>query len=118
MPTSGRLSASSIRLPTYIEATKPQKTLGCSFTSVGPGGTPWIISAAISTAGMGPVGRPRASIGTNAPVVVALSRSARAGARALPELRRMLGETPLHAIGQEARDDMGRAGREPDQEAE
>src|SRR5437763_16000407 len=72
MLTSGKLSASNIRLPTYIEATKPQKTFGCSFTSVGPGGTPWIISAAISTAVIGPVGRPSASIGTNAPVEAAL----------------------------------------------
>jgi hypothetical protein len=62
------LSASSIRLPTYIEATKPQNTLGWSLTSVGPGGTPWISSAAISTAVTGPVGIPSASIGTKAPV--------------------------------------------------
>src|SRR5260221_9834853 len=67
MPTSGKLSASNIRLPTYIDATKPQKMLGCSFTNVGPGGTPWIISAAISTAVIGPVGRPSASIGTKTP---------------------------------------------------
>ena len=72
MPTSGKLSASNIRLPTYIDATKPQKMLGCSFTNVGPGGTPWIISAAISTAVIGPVGRPSASIGTKAPVEAAL----------------------------------------------
>ena len=72
MPTSGRLSASSMRLPTYMEATKPQNTSGCSFTSVGPGATPWIISAAISTAVIGPVGRPSASIGTKAPVEAAL----------------------------------------------
>src|SRR2546428_3817087 len=72
MPTRGKLSASNIRLPTYIDATKPQKTLGCSFTSVGPGGTPWIISAAISTAVIGPVGRPSASIGTQAPGQAAL----------------------------------------------
>src|SRR5688572_22265429 len=71
-PTSGRLSASSIRLPTYIEATKPQNTVGWSFTSVGPGGTPWMSSAAISTAITGPVGMPSASIGTNAPVDAAL----------------------------------------------
>src|SRR5436190_4104114 len=72
MLTSGKLSASNMRLPTYIEATKPQNTFGCSFTSVGPGGTPWIISAAISTAVIGPVGRPSASMGTNAPVDAAL----------------------------------------------
>src|SRR5438132_11744062 len=72
MLTSGKLSASNMRLPTYIEATKPQNTFGCSFTSVGPGGTPWIISAAISTAVIGPVGRPSASLGTNAAVEAAL----------------------------------------------
>ena len=33
---------------------------------------PWISSAAISTAITGPVGIPRASIGTNAPVEAAL----------------------------------------------
>src|SRR2546430_17426392 len=68
MPTSGKLSASNIRLPTYIDATKPQKMLGCSFTNVGPGGTPWIISAAISTAGIGPGGRPSPRHGTKGPV--------------------------------------------------
>src|SRR4029453_9521109 len=67
-PTSGKLSASSIRLPTYIEATKPQNTLGWSLTRVGPGGTPGIRSAEISTAVTGPVGIPNASIGTKAPV--------------------------------------------------
>src|SRR5258708_34520338 len=72
MPTSGKLSASNIRLPTYIDATKPQKMLGCSFTNVGPGGTPWIISAAISTAGVGPGGRPGASIRAQAPGQAAL----------------------------------------------
>src|SRR5438128_12098037 len=72
MLTSGKLSASNMRLPTYIEATKPQNTFGCSFTSVGPGGTPWINSAAISTAVIGPVGRPSASMGPNAPVEAAL----------------------------------------------
>src|SRR5258708_20048116 len=72
MPTSGKLSASNIRLPTYIEATKPQNTLGCSFTNVGPGGTPWIISAAISTAAIGPGGKPSASSFTKAPPEAAL----------------------------------------------
>ena len=41
-------------------------------TSCGPGGTPWISSAAISTAVTGPVGMPSASIGTKAPVEAAL----------------------------------------------
>src|SRR4026207_1746996 len=67
-PTKGRLSSSSITLPTYMEATKPQKISGRSVTSEGPGGTPWIISAAISTAVIGAVGNPRASTGTAAPV--------------------------------------------------
>src|ERR1044071_7044340 len=106
-PTSGRLSSSSMTLPTNIEATKPQKTLGCSFTRVGPGGTPWVISAAISTAVIGPLGRPSASQGPNA-----------AGGAALAERRRMRERTPRDGIGQEARDDMGGAGRDSDQEAE
>src|SRR4051812_11776023 len=71
-PTNGRVSASSITLPTYIQATKPQNPSGWSFTNDGPGGPPWIISAAISTAVTGPVGMPSASIGTNAPVDAAL----------------------------------------------
>src|SRR5262245_64297603 len=66
--TSGRLSASSIRLPTYIEATKPQNTSGWSLTSVGPTETPCSIKAPISTAVIGLVGIPSASIGTKAPV--------------------------------------------------
>src|SRR5215468_3112563 len=44
-PTRGRFRASSIRLPTYMEAMKPQNTSGCSLTSCGPGGMPWIKSA-------------------------------------------------------------------------
>ena len=120
-PTSGRLSASSIRLPTYIEAMKPQNTSGCSVTSCGPGGTPWISSAAISTAVTGPVGRPSASIGTKAPVEAALladSGPGDAGDRALAELLRMLGDALLQRIGQEARDDVRRARHDADQEAQ
>ncbi|OGA31668.1 MAG: hypothetical protein A3G80_04175 [Betaproteobacteria bacterium RIFCSPLOWO2_12_FULL_62_13b] len=41
-------------------------------TSVGPGGTPWISSAAISTAVTGPVETPSTRIGTKALVEAAL----------------------------------------------
>jgi hypothetical protein len=46
--------------------------LGDGAPSCGPGWMPWTISAAISTAVTGPVGEPSASIGTKAPVEVAL----------------------------------------------
>ena len=72
-------------------------------TSCGPGGTPWMSSAAISTAVTGPVGRPSASIGTKAPVEAALlanSGPATPADRALAELFRMLGDPLLQRIGQ------------------
>src|SRR5262249_43948479 len=61
-----------MRFPTYIDATNPQNTSGCSLTSIGPTETPWIISGPITTAVIGLVGMPRASNGTKAPVEAAL----------------------------------------------
>ena len=90
-PTSGRLSTSSTTLPTYMEAMNPQNSSGCWRISNGPGLTPCTIMAASITAGIGPEGTPRASIGTKAPEVAELladSGPARPGHRALPELLR------------------------------
>ena len=120
-PTSGRLRASSIRLPTYMEATKPQNTCGCSVTSCGPGAIPLMRSAAISTAVTGPVGRPSASIGherTGGGGVVGRLRPGDAGHRALAELLGPLRDAPLHGIGEEARDDVRRARDDADEEAQ
>ena len=55
-----------------MDATKPQNTSGCSLTSVGPTEMPCSIRAPISTAVIGLVGMPSASIGTKAPVEAAL----------------------------------------------
>ena len=40
MPISGRLSSTSIRLPTHIETTRPQKSAGSSSITFGPGRDP------------------------------------------------------------------------------
>src|SRR6185503_5004892 len=71
-PTSGRFKIKRMTLPTYIEAMKPQKSLGSFLISSGPGVTPWTIMAASSRAATGAPGTPRASIGTKAPEVAAL----------------------------------------------
>ena len=51
---------------------KPQKSSGCCLMRSGPGDTPCTIIAASITAGIGPEGTPRASMGTNAPEVAEL----------------------------------------------
>src|SRR5438552_19002172 len=71
-PTSGRLRMSKTTFPTYIDAMKPQKSSGCCLMRSGPGDTPCTIIAASITAGIGPEGTPRASMGTNAPEVAEL----------------------------------------------
>src|SRR5213593_1075240 len=71
-PTSGRLRINRTTLPTYMEAMNPQNSSGCCLIRSGPGETPCTIIAASITAGIGPEGTPRASIGTNAPEVAAL----------------------------------------------
>ena len=71
-PTSGKFNTSSTTLPTYMLATKPQKSSGCCVISIGPGEMPCTMIAASMTAVIGPVGMPSASIGTNAPVAAAL----------------------------------------------
>ena len=80
-------------LPTYIEAMKPQKSVGSCWISSGPGVTPCTIIAASSSAAIGPAGTPSASMGTKAPDVAALladSGPGHAGHRALAELLRVL----------------------------
>ena len=44
-PISGRLSTISMRLPTHMQATRPQKSCGLSVMACGPGSMPWIIMA-------------------------------------------------------------------------
>ena len=55
-----------------MDAMNPQNSSGCCLIRNGPGDTPWTIMAASITAGIGPEGTPRASIGTNAPDVAEL----------------------------------------------
>ena len=55
-----------------MEAMKPQNSSGDCVIRSGPGETPCTIMAASITAGMGPDGTPRASMGTKAPEVAAL----------------------------------------------
>ncbi len=78
-PTSGRFSTSSIKLPSHIEAIRPQNSSGRSVMTCGPGAMPWIISAPIISAMVGFDGIPRVSIGMNevcAPALLALSGAA------------------------------------------
>ena len=50
IPMSGKFKTRSITFPTYMLATTPQNTSGCSVSINGPGLIPWIINAPRSTA--------------------------------------------------------------------
>jgi hypothetical protein len=52
-----------MRLPTHIEAIRPQKSCGFSFITCGPGAIPWIMSAPIMSAITALLGMPSVSIG-------------------------------------------------------
>src|SRR6266850_5546114 len=67
--TSGRLSTSSMTLPMYMLATRPQKSDGFSEMKSGPGLNPHSTSAASSTAVVPEPGIPSVSKGTRAPPV-------------------------------------------------
>jgi hypothetical protein len=62
---SGRLSITSSRLPTHIEAMRPQKSAGSSSMTFGPGTMPWMMNAPTSRAMTGCAGRPSVSSGMN-----------------------------------------------------
>ena len=119
--TSGRLSASSIRLPTYIEATKPQNTSGCSVTSCRPGRDAVDHQRADQHRGDRAgrdAERQHRHEGAGGGRVVGRFRAGDAGDRALAEFLRMLGDALLQRIGQEAGNDVRRAGNDADDEAE
>ena len=63
---------SSRMLPRYMELMTPQNRSGCSDTSCGPGGMPWISSAPNITAMVALAGMPSVSSGMNDEVAAAL----------------------------------------------
>src|SRR3989304_6182612 len=71
-PTSGRFSASSIRLPTYRAATKAQKMSAAFVKSAGPASTPCIRSPASMMAEADENGIPSAGKGKSKPTPGAL----------------------------------------------
>ena len=90
MPTSGRLSTTSIRLPIHMLAISPQNRPGRSVITRGPGAMPWIISAPIISAMVGLPGIPSVSIGMNevcAPALLADSGAATPRMSPLPKSR-------------------------------
>src|SRR6476469_10055779 len=65
MPISGRFSTTSIRLPTHIDATRPQKSWGFDVITCGPGWMLWIIIAPTIIAMTAFSGMPSVSSGMN-----------------------------------------------------
>ena len=104
IPISGRLSSTSIRLPTHIETIMPQNRAGSSVTTLGPGVMPWMIRAPIISAITGlrrdAQGQHRDERGLRAGVVGALGRR-HALDRALAELRPVGREPLFHGVGGE-----------------
>ena len=72
MPISGRFNTSSIALPMYMLAMKPQNSSGYLLIKSGPGWMPWIISAPMKSAMIALVGMPSESKGINDPAVAEL----------------------------------------------
>ena len=100
IPISGRLSSTSIRLPTHIETIRPQNRAGSSVTTLGPGVMPWMIRAPIISAITGLEGMPRVSIGMNevcAPALFAASGAATPSIAPLPNCAR-LGESRFSSV--------------------
>ena len=64
--------ASSMKLPTYMLAIKPQAISGCSLIMRGPGWMPNMMNAPISTAVVPELGMPSVRSGTKAPELAAL----------------------------------------------
>ena len=93
-PISGRLSSTSSRLPTHIDAIMPQNSSGSSVTTFGPGVMPWMIIAPIISAITGFDGMPSVSIGMKevcAPALLANSGAATPSIAPLPNSA-LLGE--------------------------
>ena len=72
MPISGRLSTTSMRLPSHMLAIRPQNSAGCLLMISGPGVMPWIIMAPIISAISAFGGMPRLSIGMKQACAAAL----------------------------------------------
>ena len=101
---SGRLSTTSIRLPTHIEAMSPQKSLGFDVITCGPGWMLWMVIAPTIIAITAFSGMPSVSSGMNdvcAPALLADSGPATPGDRALAELFGMLGDLLFDRIRSE-----------------
>ena len=78
----------SMRLPIHMLATMPQKRLGRSVITCGPGWMPWMVSAPIISAITALPGMPSVSIGMNevcAPALLADSGPATPSIAPLPK---------------------------------
>ena len=83
-PDQGQVKTNSITLPIYMDATSPQKRAGFSVTSMGPGRTPWISSAAKIIAIDAFPGIPNVSSGMNEPVAALLFAASGAATPSMP----------------------------------
>src|SRR5947199_2169662 len=89
MPIIGRFSTTSIRLPTHIDAIRPQKSCGLLVITCGPGWMPLIVIAPTISAITALGGMPSVSIGMNgvcAPALLADSGPATPRMSPLPNL--------------------------------
>ncbi len=105
----------------YIELTTPQNRSGCSETSCGPGGMPWISSAPNISAIVALAGMPSVSSGMNDEVAAALfavSGAATPSIAPLPEPLGLLGPALLDRVGDQRRQRRAAAGQHAEHEAD
>ena len=121
MPISGRFSTTSIRLPTHIDATRPQNSEGLDVITCGPGWMLWMVIAPTISAITAFSGMPSVSSGMNevcAPALLADSGTGDAFDRALAEAAGVLGDFLLDRIGGERREHRAAAGQQAQHRAE
>ena len=123
MPISGRFRITSIRLPTHIEAIRPQNSCGLLVITCGPGWMLWIVIAPTISAITALGGMPSVSSGMNevcAPALLADSGPATPRMAPLPN-----GTSPgraasllLERVGRERRQQRAAAGQDAEHRAE
>ena len=120
-PISGRFKTRSMTFPVYMLVITPQKISGCSFTKSGPGCTPWVRKAPMSTAMTTLGGMPRVSRGTMTPCRGRIIRRFRRGHPLDdpgPELFRMFGKALFQTIRNKGGNDGPDPRQNPEEEAQ
>src|SRR5215203_5435777 len=121
MPTSGRLSTSSMTLPMYMLTTIAQNSAGFWLIINGPGCSPWMMKAPMSSAMTTFGGMPSVISGMKAPprrgVVCGLG-AGDALDGAAPEPLRRLRDALLERVGGKQGDHRAAAGQDAEEEAE